>query len=226
MALRGARSGVPGLPNVLSLGCLGLGFLAALAAGRGDAEQCVRLLALAALADALAGRAAQGLRQGTLLGAELDSLASMVVWGVAAALLAYNRGLEDLGFLGFFEPGFIAVVAAWRLCRGDLQNGRSYYEGLPISVAGLILVASCALGISAYGLAVLAALLAVLQLAPLRYPRYGISWLWMLPVFVSVAVAALGWRPGWILPLFTAVAYALAGPWLGRPVVGTSQRAL
>lgn len=207
------------LPNALSLACLGLGFLAVLDAGSGKVEPCLRLLAFAALADALAGRAAQGLRHDTPLGAELDALATLLVWGLAAALLAYARGLSGLGPAGLALAGLVAVAAAWRLCKGDLQRGRGRYDGLPPSVAGLMLVAACGLGCPAWGLEALIAGAALLQLAPIAYPRLGAGWVWLVPVFLSVALAALGLRWGWALPELAALAYAAAAPFsVKKPV--------
>ncbi len=201
------------VPNALSLGCLGLGFLAALEAGTARDASALRLLALAALADALAGRAAQGLRQNTPLGAELDSLAGLVVWGVATALLAYSLVLAPWGGWGLLVAGTIALTAAWRLCRGDLQNNRAWYEGLPLGASGMVLVSGCALGLPFPSLAVLVLLFSVLQLSKLRYPRFRTHWAWLVPVFLSTVLAALGWVWGWVLPGATALGYALFAPW-------------
>jgi phosphatidylserine synthase len=204
------------IPNGLTLAGLGLGFLASLAAGKGDVDQALSLLALAAMADALAGWSAQGLKLGTPIGAELDSLASLVVWGVAVALLAYSQGLQDLGRFGLAPAGLIAVAAAWRLCRGDAQNGRERYDGLPTPVAGAILAAAVALAAPAFCLAGLALVLAAAQVGPFIYPRIKLGLAWYSPVFLSLGLAAFGWRPGWILPGLVAAAYTLSAPLLLR----------
>jgi phosphatidylserine synthase len=205
-----------GIPNGLTLAGLGLGFLASLAAGKGDVGQALSMLALAAMADALAGWSAQGLKQATPIGAELDSLASLVVWGVAVALLAYAQGLRDLGGIGLATAGLVAVAAAWRLCRGDAQNGRERYDGLPLPVAGSILAAAVALSAPGFVLVGLAVVLAAAQVGPWGYPRIRLGLVWYSPVFLSLGLAAFGWRPGWILPGLVASAYTLAAPLLLR----------
>jgi CDP-diacylglycerol--serine O-phosphatidyltransferase len=201
-----------GIPNGLTLAGLALGFLASLAAGKGDLDQALSLLAMAAMADALAGWAAQGLRLATPIGAELDSLASLVVWGVAVALLAYAQCLQGLGPLGLGLAGLAAVSAAWRLCRGDGQNARERYEGLPLPAAGAVLAAALALGCPAPWLALLVAVLAVAQVGPWSYPRIRPGLIWFLPVFLSLGAAAVGWRPGWALPGVVAAGYAVFAP--------------
>jgi CDP-diacylglycerol---serine O-phosphatidyltransferase len=130
--------------NALTLACLGLGFLAALAAGRGELDGALSLLALAGLADTLAGRAAHGWNLESEIGAELDSLASLMAWGVAASMLAYSAALAPLGPWGMALAGWAALAAAWRLCKGDVQEGRSHHEGLPLPAAGVPLAAAAA----------------------------------------------------------------------------------
>jgi phosphatidylserine synthase len=205
-----------GIPNGLTLVGLALGFLAVLAAGKGDLDQALRWAALAAMADALAGWSAQGMKLATPIGAELDSLASLVVWGLAVALLAYTQGLQSLGFFGLAETGLVAVAAAWRLCRGDGQNGRDVYEGLPLPAAGAILAAAVALDTPPVWLAALVLALAVAQLGPWTYPRLKPKLAWLTPLFVSLGAAAFGWRPGWILPGLVAAGYAVSEPLLVR----------
>jgi len=205
-----------GIPNGLTLAGLGLGFLAALAAGKGDQGQALQMLALAAMADALAGRAAQGLGQSTPIGAELDSLASLIVWGLAVALLLYVQALEALGAWGTALAGLAAAAAAWRLCRGDSQNARERYEGLPLPAAGAMLAAAAALGAGAGVLVPLELALCVALLGPWTWPRIEAGVAWMAPVFLSLGLAAFGFRLGWALPGAAAAAYALLAPLRSR----------
>src|SRR5665213_2311728 len=205
-----------GIPNGLTLVGLGLGFLASLAAGKGNVDESLGLLALAAMADALAGSAAQGLKQATPIGAELDSLASLIVWGLAVALLAYALGLQSLGLPGLGLAGLIVAAAAWRLCRGDSQNARHRYEGLPLTAAGATLVAALALGAAPLVVAGLVMALAVAQLGLWTYPRIRPKLIWFAPVFVSLGLAAFGWREGWVLPGLAAVGYILGAPFFDR----------
>lgn len=202
--------------NALTLACLGLAFLAALAAGRGDLKSALSLLALAGLADTLAGRVAHGWSLTSEIGAELDSLASLMVWGVAAVLLAYSAGLESLGPWGLVLAGVAAISAAWRLCKGDLQQGRSAHEGLPVPAAGAILVAAVAFKAPPAALACLILAGAIAQLLPVRYPRPAVPLVIAAPLLLSLAAAAFNWPWGWALPGAAGLVWGFAGPFFHR----------
>jgi len=205
-----------GLPNALTLACLGLGFLAALAAGKGERDNALGLLAVAALADSLAGFSAQGWSLASDLGAELDSLAALMVWGVAPALLAYNNGLDTLGGWGLALAGLTAVSAAWRLCRGDVQGGRDRYQGLPLPVAGLALVSAVAWPLPVPWVAGLILALCGAQLSPWTWPRRPMSRLVAVPLLLSLAFAAAGVNAAWLLPGVAALVWALLVPFQTR----------
>ena len=198
--------------NALTLACLGLGFLATLASGRGDSKAALGLLALAGLADTLAGRVAHGWALESEMGAELDSLASLMTWGVAASLLAYSAGLESLGLPGILLAGFAAMAAAWRLCKGDVQQGREVHEGLPLPAAGALLTAAVAFNAPPLILAGLILLAGLGQLLPIRYPRPAVSLVAAVSLLLSLGVAAFGLRAGWILPGLAGLIWGLGGP--------------
>lgn len=202
--------------NALTLACLGLGFLATLAAGRGEGATAASLLALAGLADTLAGRVAHGWRLESEIGAELDSLASLMVWGVAPAILAMQAGLDGLGGLGLGLATLSAVAAAWRLCKGDTQAGRSAHEGLPLPAAGAMLVAAIVFQAPPQALGALVLILAVAQLLPLRYPRPAVPLLVALPLLFSLGAAAFRQPWGWALPGLAALAWGLGAPFFAR----------
>jgi CDP-diacylglycerol--serine O-phosphatidyltransferase len=205
-----------GIPNGLTLIGLALGFLAALAAGTGGPGQALQLLALAAMADLFAGWTAQGLNQATPIGAELDSLASLIVWGVAVALLAYTQGLESFGRTGTLMAGLVAAVAAWRLCRGDSQHARRHYDGLPLPAAGVILASASALGAPAAALLILIPVLALAQVGPWTYPRLKPGLVRLAPVLLCLGLAAIGWRAAWLIPGGAAALYAAGAPFFVR----------
>jgi CDP-diacylglycerol--serine O-phosphatidyltransferase len=202
--------------NALTLACLGLAFLAALAAGRGDKHAALSLLALAGLADTLAGRVAHGWELQSEIGAELDSLASLMVWGVATMLLAYSAGLAQLGPWGTALTGLGAISAAWRLCKGDLQQGRSLHEGLPLPAAGALTVAAVAFQAPPVALAYLVLAAAIAQLLPVRYPRPAVPLLLAMPLLLSLGAAAFNWPWGWALPGAAALIWGFAGPFFHR----------
>jgi CDP-diacylglycerol--serine O-phosphatidyltransferase len=193
-----------------------LGFLAALAAGRGDLPGALALLALAGLADTMAGRVAHGWHLESEIGAELDSLASLLVWGVAASLLAYNAGLRDWGAGGVVIASLAALGAAWRLCKGDLQSNQSGLRGLPLPLAGALLCTAVAFGAGPGWLAGLVLVLVSAQMLPLRYPRPAVPLLVAMPLLLSLGLAAFGIKWGWALPGLAALVWGTMGPFFAQ----------
>jgi CDP-diacylglycerol--serine O-phosphatidyltransferase len=202
--------------NGLTLACLSFGFLAVLAAGRGEGSQALICLALGGLVDTLAGRVAHGWKLESELGAELDSLASLVLWGVATGLLAYSAALSKLGGFGTLLACLYAAAAAWRLCKGDVQTGRPEHLGLPLPAAGALLSAAVAFDASAGLVAALVLGLSAAMLLPLRYPRPAVPLPALALLLVSLGAAALGWRWGWALPGIAAGAWGLGAPFYFR----------
>ena len=205
-----------GLPNALTLACLGLSFAIIGAAGEGKTALGLRLLAICLLADGLAGRAAKRPGASTELGAELDSLGALLAYGVAIPLLGFTAGLEDWGWKGWAISGALALACGLRLSRDNAETPDfPRYQGLPPAAAAFFLGGALAQGISAPSLAVLFGLAIVLMLSPLRYPRLSLPLPAIAPLGLLQAAAALGWQPAWIILAGLGLAYALAGWALG-----------
>ncbi|MGB2130873.1 MAG: CDP-diacylglycerol--serine O-phosphatidyltransferase, partial [Marinobacterium sp.] len=142
------RRGVYLLPNLFTTGALFSGFYAVVAGMNGQFEAAAIAIFVAMLLDGLDGRVARMTNTQSAFGAEYDSLADMVSFGVAPALVAYNWALVDLGKLGFFAAFVYAAGAALRLARFNTQIGsvdKRYFIGLPspaaaAAVAGLVWV--------------------------------------------------------------------------------------
>jgi len=99
-------------------------------------------LVLAALVfDVLDGRIARWRQKSSILGRELDSLADVISFGVAPAILSFKWGLEPLGQIGW-AAGFLFVsAAAVRLARFNIQAGtqdKRYFVGLPSPAAACL----------------------------------------------------------------------------------------
>jgi len=143
------RRGVVLLPNLLTTGCLACGFYAIVAAIHGDFARAGQAIFLAMFFDGLDGRVARWTRTESVFGKEYDSLADMVSFGVAPALVAYQWGVEAIaeygnawGRFGWVASFCFAVCAALRLARFNARSASSdkrYFEGLPSpSAAGLV----------------------------------------------------------------------------------------
>ena len=143
------RRGIFLLPNLLTTGCLACGFYAIVAAIHGDFARAGQAIFLALFFDGLDGRVARWTRTESVFGKEYDSLADMVAFGVAPALVAYQWGVEAIaeygsawGSFGWVASFCYAVCAALRLARFNARAAtadKRYFEGLPSpSAAGLV----------------------------------------------------------------------------------------
>jgi CDP-diacylglycerol---serine O-phosphatidyltransferase len=89
------------LPNAITLGAICAGLTAIRLAALGAVEVAASLIILACVLDGVDGRLARALRSESLLGAELDSLADFLNFGVAPAIIIYFWGLENAPDIGW-----------------------------------------------------------------------------------------------------------------------------
>jgi CDP-diacylglycerol--serine O-phosphatidyltransferase len=134
------------LPNMLTVTAICAGLTAIRFGLQGNYELAVQLILLAAILDGLDGRLARALGSDSKMGAELDSLADFLNFGVAPGLLLYVWALDDTRQLGWLAVLVYAVCAVTRLARFNVarkaENGsaeNAYFIGIP-SPAGAILV--------------------------------------------------------------------------------------
>jgi CDP-diacylglycerol--serine O-phosphatidyltransferase len=200
-----------GLPNALTLACLGLSFAIIGAAGQGETALGLRLLAFCLLADGLAGRAAKRPGASTELGAELDSLGALLAYGVAAPLLAFTAGLEAWGWQGWALCGALALACGLRLARDNADSPDfPHYQGLPPAASAFVMGGALAQGVGGLVLALLILGACVLMLSPLRYPRLKLPVPLMAPLGLLLASAALGWQGAWLGLAAIGLGYSLA----------------
>jgi len=109
------------LPNLVTLLALCMGLTAIRFAVEGRFETAVTAVMAAALLDGLDGRLARALKGTSRFGAELDSLADFVDFGVAPGLLLYFWALHEIKGLGWFAALAFAIAAALRLARFNVM---------------------------------------------------------------------------------------------------------
>ena len=109
------------LPNLVTLLALCLGLTSIRFAAEGHFENAVLAIIGAAVLDGLDGRLARALRGATRFGAELDSLADFIDFGVAPGLLLWFWGLHQMPSLGWFAAMVLAVACALRLARFNVM---------------------------------------------------------------------------------------------------------
>ena len=231
------------LPNLFTTGGLFGGFFAIIAASQGRFEPACVAIFVSAILDGIDGRVARMTNTQSEFGVQYDSLADLVSFGMAPALVMYYWALSSLklegvtaGKIGWLTAFLYAACAALRLARFNSQVAqvdKRWFIGLA-SPAAAGLMASFVwtaqdLGFGgpqlryvAVGVTVIAALLMVSRI---RYSSFKGSGSGpraeRVPFFVIVVALAL-LIALWIDPpkvLFTAAAlYALSGPvlWLRR----------
>ena len=136
------RRGIYLLPNLFTTANLFAGFYAVIASMQGRFEPAAIAIFAAMLLDGIDGRVARLTQTQSDFGAEYDSLADMVAFGVAPALVAYEWALGGLGKVGWLAAFVYTAAAALRLARFNTQVGiadKRYFQGLPSpSAAGII----------------------------------------------------------------------------------------
>src|SRR5690606_7647396 len=135
------RSGVFLLPNLLTTAALFAGFYSIVAAVDGNFQTAGVAIFVAMVLDALDGRVARLTRTSSQFGKEYDSLADMVSFGVAPAIVVYQWGVARLtewnvawGRVGRLVAFLFAVAAALRLARFNARAptaDRRFFTGLP-----------------------------------------------------------------------------------------------
>src|SRR3974390_2087175 len=141
--------GISLLPNLLTPGCLFSGFYAIVAAIDGNFERAGIAVFIAMIFDGLDARVARLTSTETAFGKEYDSLADMVAFGLAPAIVSYQWGVARIaeygrpwGRFGWLAAFFYAVAAALRLAKFNSRvQDKRFFEGLP-SPSGAAVVAA------------------------------------------------------------------------------------
>ncbi len=207
---RGLRKGVYLIPSVFTAANIGMGFYAVMAATRAfqfvgtDSHEDflkaasyldngAKAIGWAVLFDMLDGRLARMTKTTTEIGVQLDSIADVVTFGLAPAVLAYVWGygatLEEGGSLhslAWFLSFMYLMCGAFRLARFNVQSSRprilaeglikmdkKSFVGLPIPVAGGLIAA-------------------IIHFAPLPLVSYGPDRAQVYSIILMVLVGVLG----------------------------------
>lgn len=132
------------LPNLITLAAICAGLSALRFAILGQFEVAVILLIFAALLDGMDGRLARLFRSESAIGAELDSLADFLNFGVAPPLVIYLWALRDLPSLGWIAVLIFAVCAVLRLARFNVAaktgggEAQKYFVGVPAPAGAML----------------------------------------------------------------------------------------
>ncbi|MCY7344525.1 MAG: phosphatidylcholine/phosphatidylserine synthase [Pseudonocardia sp.] len=222
-------AGIRLLPNAVTVLALCAGLSAVYFALQGRFELCVAAVGAAALCDALDGRLARLLDASTRIGAELDSLADLVSFGVSPALVLYLWQLDG-NRLGWVVALVFAVCTALRLARfntlidveDEVPYAKEFFVGVPAPAAALMA------GIP---------LFVTLDFGPGWWSAPALVGVWALVVagmmvsrLPTLSFKSVRVRPRLIAPLLVLVGLAAAAlitvPFVGLAVVGLVYLAL
>jgi CDP-diacylglycerol--serine O-phosphatidyltransferase len=140
------RRGVYLLPSLFTLANLFCGYACIVHAMRRDYDTAALLIGIATVLDALDGFIARLTRTSTAFGLEFDSLADVVSFGLAPAVLAFSWGLWPLKRLGWAAGFLFVTAAAMRLARFNIQSAtvtdKRYFVGMPSPAAAAVTAAT------------------------------------------------------------------------------------
>src|SRR6187401_2368162 len=132
---RRARRGIYLLPSMFTMANMFCGYACIVYAMRGEYATAAPFIGLASVLDMLDGRVARMTGTSTAFGVEFDSLADVVSFGVAPAILSFAWGLHPLGRIGWAAGFLFVAAAAVRLARFNIQSGshqdKRYFVGMP-----------------------------------------------------------------------------------------------
>jgi CDP-diacylglycerol--serine O-phosphatidyltransferase len=135
------RRGIYILPSLFTTAALFSGFFAIVQAMQGNFYGAAIAVFAAMILDGLDGRVARLIHAQSAFGAEYDSLADMVSFGVAPALVVYEWALTDMGRLGWITAFTYCAGAALRLARFNTNLevvDKRYFQGLPSPAAAAL----------------------------------------------------------------------------------------
>ncbi len=219
------------IPNILTLLALCAGMTGIRLALADDYRTAVVAVFVAAILDGIDGRVARLLKGTSEFGAELDSLADFVSFGVAPALILYVWTLHSLSSLGWVVALLYTVCCSLRLARFNTQIGAdlppyayNFFTGVPAPAgAGLALVPMLLQfefgwdgfrnpWFGAFVLAAIGALM-VSRVPTFSLKRIHVPREWALAVLLAIgALAALATTEPWATLLVVGLIYVGSFP--------------
>jgi CDP-diacylglycerol---serine O-phosphatidyltransferase len=223
------------LPNLFTVSSIFLGFYAlVLCAGDATPEQLFQAalaIFFAIFFDGFDGRVARMTKTQSDFGVQLDSLADVISFGAAPALLVYKWALAPFGFVGIFVAFAFAACGALRLARFNVLAARGekgssrFFVGLPIPLAAGAIVALVIAHHQQFGsttnpaarvpIAIVVVVLSFLMVSTIRYRTFKDLHLsaksLTLFLFLSVAGLAVGiaTRASFVLVVYMAAYIAM-----------------
>jgi len=223
---RRLRRGITLIPGMLSTANIFFGFLSITSAIKGEYSLAALCIGLAFLMDGLDGRIARLTNNETDFGLHLDSLADVVSFAVAPAVLCYIWGLIKLSPYGFPVSFLFVICGILRLARYNALSSsrqKKYFVGLPVPAAaatlGVLIFYSPEADISkftAFFLLLLTIGLSLLMISKIRYKSFKDIDIksrkpYSVILILAVIIGLIAIDPQLVL-LLAAFTYTLSGP--------------
>jgi CDP-diacylglycerol--serine O-phosphatidyltransferase len=232
------RRGVYLLPSLMTMGNMFCGYACVVYAARGEFETAAPFIGFAIVLDMLDGRIARLTGTTSEFGVQFDSLADIISFGIAPAILAFSWGLGPLGRLGWAAGFLFVAAAAMRLARFNIQaasgGDKRYFVGMPSPAAAAIPAATVYAypwGLYDYraALPALAMVLlpALLMVSTIRFRSFKqidlhVRRSYTILIVIAAALVLITTHPRFVL---VAMAYAyLASPFVGMAIARVQQR--
>ncbi len=223
------RRGVYLLPSMFTMANLFCGYACIVHSMRQELSTAALFIGFAFVLDMLDGRIARMTGTTSAFGLEFDSLADVVSFGVAPAILSFQWGLQPLGRIGWAAGFLFVAAAAVRLARFNIQSGsqdKRYFVGMPSPAAACVPAATVfaypqGFQSASHALAVLAMVIvpALTMVSTIRFRSFKTFDLQArrssaVLVLVAIGLALLAAEPQYVL---VALAYTyLASGFIGN----------
>jgi CDP-diacylglycerol---serine O-phosphatidyltransferase len=232
------RRGVYLLPSLLTMGNMFCGYACVVYAMRGEFETAAPFIGFAFVIDGLDGRIARMTGTTSAFGVEFDSLADIISFGIAPAILSFAWGLQSLGRLGWAAGFMFVACAAMRLARFNIQAAgtvdKRYFVGMPSPAAAAVPAATVFAypwGLYDYRAALPALAMvivpAVLMVSTIRFRSFKtldsqVRRPYTVLIFVAAGIMLIATHPRFML---VTMAYGyLASAFIGMAVTRLRQR--
>jgi CDP-diacylglycerol--serine O-phosphatidyltransferase len=237
------RKGIYLLPNLFTTAGLFAGFYAIVAAMKHLFSVAAVAIFIAMIADSLDGRIARLTNTQSDFGVEYDSLADMVAFGIAPALVTYSLALHQLGKIGWLIAFFYAASTGLRLARFNVhsnnldEDNKRYFKGLPCTsaagfIAGMIWFQQTYYRLHGYWLSIIVAGLTIFAAAcmvsNIQYRSFkDMNWKGSVPflhiLILVLLFVGLALNPPCILFAVFSL-YAISGPLLALKRIWRSRK--
>ena len=162
------------IPSIFTLANLLLGIVSLIFTMDNEFQIAAIMIILGMVLDGMDGRLARRLDATSPFGKELDSLADLVSFGVAPAILVYAIKMKTFGIFGLVVCVVFALCGAIRLAKFNVLNISTYFVGVPITAAGSLVALTVLVGnrLPPAAYPIIMVVLSYLMVSNIKVPKY------------------------------------------------------